>query len=47
MSQHHPAFELIRQHPIEALNLEVSEFKHKVTGASHYHFASDSKENVF
>lgn len=47
MSQHHPAFELIRQHTIEALNIEVSEYTHKVTGASHYHFASDSKENVF
>ena len=45
--QHHPAFELIRQQKIDALNLSVFEFKHRVTGASHYHFANDSKENVF
>ena len=47
MTQHHSAFELIRQQDIEALNLSVQEYKHKATGASHYHFASDNNENVF
>lgn len=43
----HPAFQLIRQHHVEALDIFVSEYKHKVTGAIHYHLASDLDENVF
>ncbi|OAL79756.1 peptidase M16 [Acinetobacter sp. SFB] len=43
----HPAFQLIRQHHVEALDVFVSEYKHKVTGATHYHLASDLDENVF
>lgn len=43
----HPAFQLIRQHHVEALDIRVSEYKHKVTGAIHYHLASDLDENVF
>ncbi|MFH7766527.1 insulinase family protein [Acinetobacter sp. BSP-28] len=43
----HPAFQLIRQHHVEALDIRVSEYKHKVTGATHYHLASDLDENVF
>nr|WP_174505785.1 insulinase family protein [Acinetobacter sp. Marseille-Q1620] len=43
----HPAFQLIRQHHVEALDILVSEFKHKVTGAIHYHLATEHDENVF
>ena len=43
----HPAFQLVRQHHVEALDILVSEFKHKVTGAVHYHLATDHDENVF
>ena len=37
----HPAFQLIRQHHVEALAILVSEYKHKVTGAVHYHLATN------
>lgn len=43
----HPAFELIRQHHVDALAVEVFEYRHRVTGAVHYHLASEHDENVF
>ncbi|MBP7880031.1 insulinase family protein [Acinetobacter sp. NIPH 1852] len=43
----HPAFQLLRQHHVEALDIHVSEYKHKVTGAVHYHLATEHDENVF
>lgn len=43
----HPAFQLLRQHHVEALDISVSEYKHKVTGAVHYHLATNHDENVF
>ncbi|WHP06114.1 insulinase family protein [Acinetobacter corruptisaponis] len=43
----HPAFQLLRQHHVEALDIHVSEYKHKVTGAVHYHLATNNDENVF
>lgn len=43
----HPAFQLLRQHHVEALDLHVAQYQHKVTGAVHYHLASESDENVF
>ncbi|WPC31042.1 insulinase family protein [Acinetobacter towneri] len=43
----HPAFQLVRQHHVEALDILVSEYKHKVTGAVHYHLATEHDENVF
>lgn len=43
----HPAFQLIRQHHVEALDILVCEYRHKVTGAIHYHLASEHDENVF
>ncbi|OTG87104.1 peptidase M16 [Acinetobacter sp. ANC 4558] len=43
----HPAFQLIRQHHVEALDILVSEYQHKVTGAVHYHLATNHDENVF
>jgi len=43
----HPAFERVRQHVIDSLNIRVEEYRHRKTGAPHYHLASDSDENVF
>lgn len=43
----HPAFTYLRKVQIPTLNLEIQEFRHKVTGAAHFHLASDNKENVF
>ncbi len=43
----HPAFEWIRSEPIESLNLVVEEYRHRKTGAPHYHLAADNTENVF
>nr|WP_314371486.1 insulinase family protein [uncultured Acinetobacter sp.] len=43
----HPAFQLLRQHHVEALDIHVSEYKHKVTGAVHYHLATNHDKNVF
>ncbi|WP_410211050.1 insulinase family protein [Aquirhabdus sp.] len=40
-------FELLRREPVEALSAELFEFRHKVTGAVHYHLAADNDENVF
>jgi len=43
----HSAFEPVRKQRVESLNLEVQEFRHRVTGAMHYHLAADNNENVF
>jgi Zn-dependent M16 (insulinase) family peptidase len=43
----HPSFEFIREQAIDALNITVGEFRHRNTGAVHYHLASDNPENVF
>lgn len=43
----HEDFKLLRTQQIESLNVEVQEFVHIKTGASHYHLAADNDENVF
>ncbi|MFN2339008.1 MAG: insulinase family protein [Gammaproteobacteria bacterium] len=43
----HPAFEWRRSQRIDALNLVVEEYRHRKTGALHYHLAADNTENVF
>lgn len=43
----HAAFEAIRQIPVPSLNLTVAEYRHRATGAIHYHLAADNPENVF
>jgi presequence protease len=43
----HPAFEWIRSQTIDSLNITVEEYKHRKTGAVHYHMAADNDENVF
>lgn len=43
----HPAFELIGQHHIAALSADFLQYRHRATGALHYHLAADNDENVF
>jgi Zn-dependent M16 (insulinase) family peptidase len=43
----HPAFEWLRSQTIESLNVTVEEYRHKKTGAVHFHMAADNNENVF
>ncbi|MGM0767221.1 MAG: insulinase family protein [Pseudomonadota bacterium] len=43
----HPAFEKLRSHRIDTLNLTVEEYRHRKTGARHLHMAADNDENVF
>ncbi len=43
----HPSFEWLRTEAIESLHILVSEYRHKITGAMHYHLAADNDENVF
>jgi Zn-dependent M16 (insulinase) family peptidase len=46
-SKVHQAFEWLRSERIESLNLTVEEYRHRGTGAAHYHLATDNPENVF
>ncbi|OUS26304.1 peptidase M16 [Gammaproteobacteria bacterium 45_16_T64] len=46
-SNAHPSFEWLRTESIESLHVNVSEFRHKKTGAMHYHIDADNDENVF
>ena len=43
----HPAFETIRNHDIPSLNIQLQEYRHRVTGARHTHLASNDSNNVF
>lgn len=43
----HPAFEWQTSRQIDALNLTVEVYRHRRTGAMHYHLAADFDENVF
>ncbi|MAL96723.1 MAG: peptidase M16 [Haliea sp.] len=54
MSQQQPAtaaapgaFEHLRSHNIDSLNIRVEHYRHRDTGAEHYHLAADNSENVF
>ncbi|MBW6475796.1 MAG: insulinase family protein [Chromatiales bacterium] len=47
MSQAHPAFDFIRQHAIPALNIGLEEYRHRGTGAVHYHLAAEDDQNAF
>ena len=42
-----PAFEHLRSQKIASLNLEVEEYRHRITGAQHIHISADNSENVF
>ena len=43
----HPAFTHIRTVNIDTLKTRLEEYRHKDTGAIHYHFSTDNPENVF
>ena len=43
----HPAFEWFDTQHIESLNIKLESYRHRKTGALHYHIASDNPENVF
>lgn len=45
--QPHSAFEHVESRPIEALNLTVECYRHRRTGARHYHLAADDSNNAF
>lgn len=45
--QTHTRFRFLRQQRIDSLNINIQEFEHIATGASHIHLASDQTENVF
>ena len=43
----HSSFEFVRQQKIDSLNVSMLEYRHKNTGAMHYHIDADHQENVF
>jgi len=43
----HPAFETLDTQTIDSLNLRVEHYRHRETGAVHYHLNADNSENVF
>jgi Zn-dependent M16 (insulinase) family peptidase len=43
----HEAFEFLRATRIPSLNLELQEFRHRVTGAPHLHLAAEDDQNTF
>jgi presequence protease len=47
LPQAHAAFEAVREESVDSLKLRVQEFRHRETGAVHYHMAADNAENVF
>jgi Zn-dependent M16 (insulinase) family peptidase len=45
--QCHSSFQWLRTEAIESLHILMSEYRHKATGAMHYHMAANNDENVF
>jgi presequence protease len=43
----HPAFTLLSEQPVPAMNIWVEEYQHIKTGAQHIHIRADNPENVF
>lgn len=43
----HSAFEHLRSEHIGSLDIDVHEFRHKITGTPHVHIAAENPENVF
>lgn len=44
---HHPAFELIQTETVPSLRITVHAYRHRATGAMHYHLDADDPNNVF
>lgn len=43
----HPAFEWLGSTPVESMNVEVQEYRHRKTGARHVHIAAADDQNAF
>lgn len=43
----HPSFEWLRSKTIDSLNITITEYQHRATGAQHIHISTDNSENVF
>ena len=43
----HKSFKLLRSELIHSLNVQIEEYRHRISGAMHYHMSSDNTENVF
>ena len=43
----HAAFDELRRAHIQSLDIDVTEYRHRITGAMHVHLAADNPENVF
>ncbi len=43
----HPAFDFVRERHVPSLKVTIQEYRHKATGAVHYHMASDDTNNAF
>lgn len=43
----HPDFELVTTKYIDTLKVSVEHYRHKTTGAEHFHLAADDSQNVF
>ena len=42
-----PSFEFVASMPVASLNVTVHEYRHRETGAQHFHIAADDPNNVF
>ena len=42
-----PSFEFVASVPVASLNVTVHEYRHRKTGAQHFHIAADDPNNVF
>ncbi|WP_044412822.1 insulinase family protein [Thiomicrospira microaerophila] len=47
MQNCYETFEFINEQPIDSLSVKVQTFRHKATGAMHYHLAADDEHKVF
>lgn len=43
----HPSFAAVESRRIDSLNVTLEHYRHRRTGADHFHIASDNPENVF
>ncbi|MDY6829443.1 MAG: insulinase family protein [Pseudomonadota bacterium] len=43
----HASFERLSEHRLAALEMEMVSYRHRATGARHYHIQADSQENAF
>ena len=44
---HHSSFEYRESAHIQSLDIQVNEFRHKITGTPHFHLATENTENAF